>query len=244
MKVVMANDHGAVGLKKRLCAYLTLKGISVVNLGTDDETAVDYPDMAEKACAEYLTGGYDFGILLCGTGIGMSIAANKIDGIRAALPQNAFAARMAKEHNNADFLVFGGRIDYVDSPEMMIDAFIGAEFAGGRHLRRIEKTTNAATGFKHIVMWSFKSSLTEDEKKSAFGKIKTELEALNGRIPGLLSLKVRSPLPASSTGDILLESILTDENALAIYQTHPDHLKAADFIRSVTENRVCADFFL
>ena len=165
MKVVMANDHGAVGLKKRLCAYLTSKGISVVNLGTDEETAVDYPDMAEKACAEYLTGGYDFGILLCGTGIGMSIAANKIDGIRAALPQNAFAARMAKEHNNADFLVFGGRIDYVDSPEMMIDAFIGAEFAGGRHLRRIEKTTNAETGFKHIVMWSFKSSLTEDEKK-------------------------------------------------------------------------------
>ena len=158
MKVVMANDHGAVGLKKRLCAYLTSKGISVVNLGTDDESAVDYPDMAEKACAEYLTGGYDFGILLCGTGIGMSIAANKIDGIRAALPQNAFAARMAKEHNNADFLVFGGRIDYVDSPEMMIDAFIGAEFAGGRHLRRIEKTTNAATtanGFHFFMKFSF-----------------------------------------------------------------------------------------
>ena len=244
MKVVMANDHGAVGLKKRLCAYLTSKGISVVNLGTDDETAVDYPDMAEKACAEYLNGGYDFGSLLCGTGIGMSIAANKIDGIRAALPQNAFAARMAKEHNNADFLVFGGRIDYADPPETMIDAFIAAEFAGGRHLRRIRKTANAEAGLKHIVMWSFKNGLAEDEKKSAFEKIKTEMEALNGRIPGLLSLKIRLPLPASSTGDILLESILTGEEALAGYQTHPDHLKAAAFVRSVTENRVCADFFL
>ena len=75
-------------------------------------------------------------------------------------------------------------------------------------------------------------------------KIKTEMEALNGRIPGLLSLKIRLPLPASSTGDILLESILTGEEALAGYQTHPDHLKAAAFVRSVTENRVCADCFL
>lgn len=140
MKVVIANDHGAVELGGRLAAYLKEKGIEVNHLGVFTEESVDYPDIAAKATSEYKKGGYDFGILCCGTGEGISIAANKVKGIRCALPVNAYAAGKAKEHNNANFLAFGGRIDnYPDSPEKMIDAFMSATFAGGRHQRRVDK---------------------------------------------------------------------------------------------------------
>lgn len=139
MKIVVANDHGAVALKKEIVSYLLSKGHDVSNLGVDSEISVDYPDMAQKAVAEFISGGYDFGILLCGTGIGISIAANKMHGIRCALPQNVFAARMAKEHNDANFIAFGGRIEYADKVTAMIDAFISAAYAGGRHGDRIAK---------------------------------------------------------------------------------------------------------
>jgi ribose 5-phosphate isomerase B len=139
MKTVIANDHGAVALKKTILSYLEKKGIDYVNLGVDTEDSCDYPDMAEKAAGEFLKGGYDFGILLCGTGIGISISANKIHGIRCALPQNVFAAKMAKEHNNANFIAFGGRIDYPETVTDMLDAFISSEFQGGRHEKRVDK---------------------------------------------------------------------------------------------------------
>jgi ribose 5-phosphate isomerase B len=139
MKIVIANDHGAVSLKKEILAYLYAQGYDVTNLGVDAETSVDYPDMAEKAADEFLKGGYDFGILLCGTGIGISISANKIRGIRCALPQNRFAAEMSKSHNNANFLAFGGRIVYEDSVADMIETFVKTSFEGGRHAGRIEK---------------------------------------------------------------------------------------------------------
>ena len=126
-------------LKKEVLSYLHAKGCAVTNLGVDTDGSVDYPDMAEKAADEYLKGGYDFGILLCGTGIGISIAANKIKGIRCALIQNLFAAEMAKAHNNANFIAFGGRIVYEDSVPDMIDTFISTEFLGGRHSVRVDK---------------------------------------------------------------------------------------------------------
>lgn len=138
-KVVIANDHGAVNLKNRLVNHLKSRNFEVVNLGVNDETSVDYPDQAAAACAEYKKGGYDFGILCCGTGIGISIAANKIKGIRCALPQNKYAAEMTRRHNNPNFIAFGGRIDYEDSPELMLDTFIDNEFEGDRHNRRIDK---------------------------------------------------------------------------------------------------------
>ncbi|MDY4609975.1 MAG: RpiB/LacA/LacB family sugar-phosphate isomerase [Sphaerochaetaceae bacterium] len=139
MKVVIANDHGAVALTKRIVDHLKQRNIEVDYLGVATEDSVDYPDMAKLACDRYLAGGYDFGILCCGTGIGISISANKIHGIRCALPQNIFAATMAKEHNNANFIAFGGRIDYPEPVLEMIDAFIDTEFAGGRHQRRVDK---------------------------------------------------------------------------------------------------------
>ncbi len=137
--VVIANDHGAVDLKQLLVRHLQNRGYEVLNLGVDDEQSVDYPDMAEQGCREMLKGGYEFLVLCCGTGIGISISANKIEGIRCALPQNSFAARMAKEHNNVNAIAFGGRIEYPEPVTDMIDAFIDSEFQGGRHGTRVDK---------------------------------------------------------------------------------------------------------
>ena len=139
MNIVIANDHGAVELKKRLVVWLEKNGHSVKNLGVDQEERVDYPDMAGLAVQEYNRGGYDFGIVLCGTGIGISIAANKHKGIRCALVHDSFTALMAKEHNNANFLAFGGRVDYREEPEKILEVFMNASFQGGRHQQRVEK---------------------------------------------------------------------------------------------------------
>ena len=139
MKAVVANDHGAVDLAKRVLDHLKARGIDYEYLGTGSEESVDYPDYAEKAVMEYRRGGYDFGILMCGTGIGISISANKMQGVRCALPQTSFSARMARMHNNANFIAFGGRVEYPEPVEDMLDAYIDASFEGGRHQRRIEK---------------------------------------------------------------------------------------------------------
>lgn len=139
MKIVIANDHGAVELKKRIVEWLTKEGHSITNLGVDVEERVDYPDQAEKAVQEYFKGGYDLGIVLCGTGIGISIAANKHKGIRCALIHDSFTALMAKQHNNANFLALGGRVTYQESPESLLKIFLDAEFEGGRHSQRVAK---------------------------------------------------------------------------------------------------------
>ncbi len=138
-RVVVANDHGAVELAGTLITHLKERGFEVNHLGVARAESVDYPDMAAAACAEYLAGGYAFGVLLCGTGIGISMSANKIDGIRCALPQNRYAAAMARSHNDANFIAFGGRIDYCEDPVSMLDAYIDATFEGDRHQRRVDK---------------------------------------------------------------------------------------------------------
>lgn len=138
-KVVAANDHGAVDLMKRIIAHLEERGYEVTYLGTASEDSVDYPDKAREACLEYRKGGYDFGVLCCGTGIGISMAANKVRSIRCALVGDRYSAEMTRRHNNPDFIAFGGRVDYRDSIEDMLDAFIDARFEGGRHEKRIEK---------------------------------------------------------------------------------------------------------
>ena len=139
MYSVIASDHGAVELSAKLIKHLEEKGHKVTYLGTATADSVDYPDMAEKACKEYLKGGYDFGIVCCGTGIGISISANKIKGIRCALLNDTYSAEKAKQHNNANFIAFGGRIEYKENVLDIIDAFIKTEFEGGRHQRRIDK---------------------------------------------------------------------------------------------------------
>ena len=139
-KVVVANDHGAVELTATIVEFLKNRGFEVNYLGTAENKSVDYPDMAELACTEFLKGNYEFGVLCCGTGIGISISANKIHGIRCALPQNCFAAQMAKEHNAANFIAFGGRIDYQESVTDMLGAYIDAQISQDeRHARRRAK---------------------------------------------------------------------------------------------------------
>jgi ribose 5-phosphate isomerase B len=139
MRIVIANDHGAVDLKKKLASWLEAQGHTVANLGVDVEEKVDYPDVAAAACAEYRKGGYDFGILLCGTGIGISIAANKVEGIRCALIHDRLTATMAREHNDANFVAMGGRIEYSITPSEILAAYMNAEFRGGRHAERVAK---------------------------------------------------------------------------------------------------------
>ena len=145
MRVIIGNDHGAVALKGRIVRHLERRGYAVVNRGVDTEDSVDYPDIAREVCREFkeaLTAGdepFDFAVLCCGTGIGISISANKIRGIRCAMPQNTFAARMAREHNNVNAIAFGGRIEYADPVEAMLDAFIDTAPEGGRHANRVNK---------------------------------------------------------------------------------------------------------
>ncbi len=140
-KVVIGIDHGALNIKQEIIDHLKERGYEVKDLGVFSEESVDYPDKAAEAVREFRKGGYDFGVVCCGTGIGISISANKMKGITCGLPQNSFAARMAREHNNVNFIAFGGRIEYQESISRILDAFIDAEFAGGRHERRVKKMT-------------------------------------------------------------------------------------------------------
>ncbi|MGI6432601.1 MAG: ribose 5-phosphate isomerase B [Sphaerochaetaceae bacterium] len=139
MKVIVANDHAAIELTLMLIEHMRHRGIEVTHLGVATLESVDYPDMAQAACQAFLDEGYDLGLLCCGTGIGISISANKIDGIRCALPQNTYAAKMAKAHNDANFIAFGGRVEYADSPVAMLDAFLDTPFEAGRHTKRVDK---------------------------------------------------------------------------------------------------------
>ena len=138
-KIIIASDHGAMNLKQEIISFLISNNCVVKDMGVNSEASVDYPDMAVAACNEFKKGGYDFGILLCGTGIGMSIAANKVKGIRCALISDLFTAEMAKAHNNANFIAFGGRVKYAVPVTALIDKFIKTEFSGERHERRIAK---------------------------------------------------------------------------------------------------------
>ena len=137
--IVIGSDHGGVTLKDAIKGYLVQRGLVVDDLGTSDQTSVDYPDFGERVSRQVSTGSAELGILVCGTGIGMSIVANKFPGVRAALITDEFTARMAKEHNNANILVLGGRV--VDVPEAlrMVGLWLDSTFEAGRHQLRLDK---------------------------------------------------------------------------------------------------------
>ena len=139
MKIAMGSDHGGIHLKNQLKALLEEKGYEIMDCGTYTEDSCDYPDFAEKVCKEVVAGSVEKGILVCGTGIGISMAANKCKGIRAALVADVFSAKMAAEHNNANVICMGERTTGVGLAEMMVDTFLETPFAGGRHQRRIDK---------------------------------------------------------------------------------------------------------
>ena len=137
--IAIAADHGGVGLKRALVEVLRENGLDVLDLGTGDEASVDYPDYAEMLVEAISDGRAKRGILLCGSGIGMSIAANRHSGIRAALVHDAETARLCRRHNDANVLVMGGRLIDDETAIACLDAFLDTPFEGGRHQRRIDK---------------------------------------------------------------------------------------------------------
>ena len=137
--LAIGADHGGINLKEILKNYLDERGIEVKDFGTYDSSSCDYPDIAEKVCGAILSGECERGILVCGTGIGMSIAANKVSGIRAAHVTDTYSARMAREHNNAHIICLGERITGCDLAVEIVKAYIDAEFLGGRHQTRVDK---------------------------------------------------------------------------------------------------------
>ena len=137
--IVVGCDHAGFRAKESIKKYLEGAGYPVEDVGTHSEESVDYPDYA-KAVAERVAAGDDaLGIVVCGTGIGVSIAANKVDGIRAALAHDSLTARRAREHNDANVLALGGKIVGDDEAIAIVQEFLAAQFAGGRHQRRMDK---------------------------------------------------------------------------------------------------------
>jgi len=139
MKLFVASDHAGYKIKTDLLNNLVLHDIEIVDLGCDDETSIDYPDYAKKLCKAVVNEKNSKGILICGTGIGMSMAANKMPNIRAALCFNTTMAHFAREHNDANVLCFGARIVGPEVIKEMVDLFINTEFSYGRHKKRVDK---------------------------------------------------------------------------------------------------------
>jgi len=139
MKIAIASDHGGYNLKNQLIDYFSFRGIEFLKVGPDCTESCDYPDAAKPLAEAILAKKADLGIGICGAGIGMSIALNRFHGIRAALLYNDYAAEMAKKHNDANILVFGGRTMELEDVVRRIEIFMTTEFEGGRHVRRIEK---------------------------------------------------------------------------------------------------------
>ena len=142
MKFYIATDHAGIDYKDFVIELLKSKNIEVEDLGPYSKERVDYPDYAQKCAKAVREDKGSFGILICGTGIGMSIAANKVKGIRAALCHDAYTAAMARAHNEAQILCFGQRVVGLGVAESIIDAFITTKPEGGRHAQRVEKIMN------------------------------------------------------------------------------------------------------
>lgn len=139
MKYFIASDHAGVKIKDFVKGLFEKNGHEVIDLGPANADRVDYPDFASKVCEEVIANGGTKGILICGTGIGMSMAANKFDGIRAALCHNEYSAAMAREHNDANILCLGERVSGEGMIESIVNTWETHEFAGGRHAGRVEK---------------------------------------------------------------------------------------------------------
>ena len=137
MRIAIGNDHAAVELKRQIAAYVKELGHDVENYGTDSSDSCDYPVYGEKVGKAVASGAADLGILICGTGVGISIAANKVRGIRAAVCSEPVTARLVKEHNNANIIAFGARIVGIEMAKEIVKAFLSTEFLGGRHERRV-----------------------------------------------------------------------------------------------------------
>lgn len=142
MKIGIASDHGGFELKEYLKEYLKKSGIEVSDFGTNSEEPVDYPIYGERCARAVANGEVEKGVVCCGTGIGISIAANKVKGIRCALCTDENMARLSRQHNNANVLALGGRTTSNEEAKKILDAWLNAKFEGGRHQRRIDMIEN------------------------------------------------------------------------------------------------------
>ena len=138
MKLVIGSDHVGYDYKEEIKSYLKEKGIEVMDVGTDSTERFDYPISGYKAANAVATGEADGGVLICGTGIGISLAANKVKGIRTCVCSEPYSAGLSKRHNNTNIIAFGARVVGIELAKMIIDTWLEAEYEGGRHARRVE----------------------------------------------------------------------------------------------------------
>ena len=138
MKIAIGNDHSAVELKNIIVKFLQEKGYEVLNVGTDSEESCDYPVYGEKVGRAVVSGEADLGIAICGTGLGISLAANKVKGVRACVCSEPYTAVMSRRHNNCNVLCFGARVVGSERAKMIVEEWLNAEFEGGRHQRRVD----------------------------------------------------------------------------------------------------------
>lgn len=138
MKIGIGNDHSAVEMKQEIVKFLQDLGYEVVNYGTDSTESCDYPVYGEKVARAVAAKEVDLGILMCGTGVGISLAANKVKGIRAVVCSEPYSARLSRQHNNTNILALGARVVGIELAKMIIEEWLNAEFEGGRHQRRVD----------------------------------------------------------------------------------------------------------
>ena len=141
MKIAIGNDHVAVEMKKEIQVYLEEKGHAVINVGTDSSERFNYPVSGYKVARMVVDGDVDAGVLICGTGVGISLAANKVQGIRACVCSDPYAAKLSKQHNNTNIIAFGARVIGIETAKMIVDEWLQAEFQGGRHQTRVDMIT-------------------------------------------------------------------------------------------------------
>ncbi len=138
MKIAIGNDHAAVDMKNIIKSYLEEKGYEVINFGTDTTESVDYPLYGEMVANAVVSGKADLGIAICGTGVGISIACNKVNGVRAVCCSEPYSAKLSRIHNNSNVLCFGARVIGPELAKMIVDEWLAAEFIGGRHQKRVD----------------------------------------------------------------------------------------------------------
>lgn len=138
MKIAIGNDHAAVELKNIIKEHLESKGYEVINVGTDTNDSCDYPVYGEKVGRLVASGEADAGVLICGTGVGISIAANKVKGVRACVCSEPYTAKLSKMHNNSNIIAFGARVVGSEMAKMITDTWLETEYEGGRHQRRVD----------------------------------------------------------------------------------------------------------
>ena len=138
MRIAIGNDHVAVGLKKIITEHLESRGHEVVNLGTDSSERFDYPVSGYRVGRAVASGECDLGVLICGTGVGISLAANSVQGVRAVVCSEPYSARLSRQHNDTNVVAFGSRVVGPELAKMIVDEWLEAEYEGGRHQRRID----------------------------------------------------------------------------------------------------------